>query len=105
MQGSNKKKDAFLLAFKMLDVGNRGRLTKAQLEKPLRRVWPELTPTTMDAIFAEADKNRDGTVSATEFVAWASAHGEHLPLFRETFFGFSDELSLLAQEARLGSKR
>ena len=98
--GVRKLDDTLALAFKILDRRGAGRVTKPELTAALRRVWPDLTADTADAIFAEADRNRDGTVSAAEFVTWARAHQEHIPLFKKAFLGFETEGALLSPPGR-----
>lgn len=100
LQGHKREVDALTMAFEILDTEGTGALSKRQLEHALRRVWPHLTSESMDAIFTEVDRDHDGAVSAQEFIAWASRHKDTLPLFREEFIGFSDELSLLASSTK-----
>lgn len=94
-RGVAGRQDALRLAFRMLDEDDDGRVSKDELGRALRRVWPDLTSAQLDEYFASADVDGDGLLRYSEFLDWATKHAEHLSLFRRVFFGFSHELDVL----------
>ena len=85
MQGKEGRKAALRLAFGMFDQDGSNRLSKAALQRILSRALPELTEAHFDELWAEADRNHDGSISMDEFLAFAEAHEDVLPVFRREY--------------------
>ena len=64
-----------------------GTIGHAALVSILRRAMPHVSDARVAELWAEADADMSGRVDEGEFLRFAKAHADALPLFRETFFG------------------
>ncbi len=85
-QGTDAFDGAMRLVFKVQDSNGQGRLSKEDTAKCLRKLWPDLTQELLDTTFAAADQDKDGTLSADEFLALARQNQHLWPSLKSALF-------------------
>jgi Ca2+-binding EF-hand superfamily protein len=75
------------LIFKVQDSSGEGRLSKEDTAKVLRRLWPDVTTELLDSTFAAADADKDGTLSADEFLMLARSNQHLWPSLKSSLCG------------------
>ncbi|KAM3576955.1 hypothetical protein VYU27_001097 [Nannochloropsis oceanica] len=86
-QGTDGFDGAMRLIFKIQDSSGEGRLSKEDTAKVLRRLWPDVTTELLDSTFAAADTDKDGTLSADEFLALARSNQHLWPSLKSSLCG------------------